>query len=74
MIKNFLSVANNMTHKMLRIYEMKFRHEIADLVLLFRSSLSDNKPSLPTAVTMNIQLQSSEGLFTLNLKCFRRRV
>ena len=74
MITNFLSVVNNMTHQTLRIYEMKFRHEIADLVLLFRSSVSDNKPRLPTAVTLNVQLHSSEGLFRLNLKCFRRRV
>ena len=74
MIKNFLRIANNMTDQMVRIYEMIFIHEITDFVILFRSSLSDNKPSLPTAVTLNVQLHSSERLDTLNVKYFRRRV
>jgi len=71
---NVLRAANNMGTDLARSFEMTFSLEITALGILFRSSLSDGKPSLSTAVTLNVQQQSSEILNTLTVKCYRRRM
>jgi hypothetical protein len=55
-------------------YYMTFIHEIIALSILNKSLLSDSKTAFKAAGRVNIMLHSSEGLNTLNVKCFRPRV
>ena len=51
-----------------------FSHEITAFRIFFRSLLSGSKPAFQTVATLNVELDCSEGLNTLTVKCFRRRV
>ena len=54
--------------------EMTFNHKInASGIILGLNYLTVN-PAFQTAATLNVQLHSSEGLNTLTVTCFRRRV
>jgi hypothetical protein len=66
MITNFPRVANSMGEQLGEKYLSLGQY-------LYRHCLTIN-PAGQNAGTLNVQLHSSEGLNTLTVKCFRRRV
>ena len=58
---------------MVRFYELTWREEITVLGIFCRSSLFGSKSGLPDSWYIQLLL-SSEGLNTLTVKCFRRKV
>ena len=54
--------------------EMMFNHEINAWGIILCFNYLTVKSVLQTAATLNVQLHSWEGLNTLTVKCYRRRV
>ena len=63
MTKIFLRLANKIPDQLGEILWDDVQSQIYSLGDIFKSSLSNRKPSLPTAGTLNVQLHSSERDF-----------
>ena len=74
MMTNYIRVANNKEDKHGEKLWDDINHEITALRILYKSLLSDRKPSMPDCLNIVSTAGSSEGLNTLTVKCFRRRV